>query len=168
MNAELLERRLEFIASKLANGCIDEAGAQRLREVAPWATQFSLAWEQENVLNEDAVRHGWHGADVASEIVVEQVRARLERDSSTLARWSRAPRVVTVRRAMPRARGARGRRVVRSRSSRGSPSLSSDPDESDLAPLCPRCGSGVVVLRGVRTCGACWAYYTLALEERVV
>jgi hypothetical protein len=68
------------------------------------------------------------------------------------------------------ARGQRGRsahrprRVRAGRSSHGPPGRQDDdPPEPDLA--CPRCGSGVVIFRGIATCGPCWAAAVLALED---
>jgi hypothetical protein len=78
-------------------------------------------------------------------------------------------RMLTPQRSSSRPvqRGVRSRRVVRRVASGDGPARQDEPPEPDLAPPCPRCGSGVVVLRGIRTCGACWAYFTLALEERL-
>jgi hypothetical protein len=60
--------------------------------------------------------------------------------------------------------GYRPRRRCTSRSAHGPPSRQDDdPHEPALA--CPRCGSGVVVFRGICTCATCWAETVLALES---
>jgi len=133
----LVEVRLAFVAKKLDSGWLTAEGASRLREIAPWVSpeSWQFAWEQENLLNEDAVRHDWKPADEATAVVLDQIRARVDRVHFTsrgraLALPAHGP---TVLRPARRARAPRSRRVGTRAASRGSPRLSDDDPEPDLA-----------------------------------
>lgn len=114
-----------------------------------------------------ALALGFQGDDLVSVRTVSRAESRVSSD------YLRASVTgFTVRRlvCLPRPQQGRaprgGRRVTARSSARGSPRKSDDGPEPDPALVCPRCGSTVAVLRGVKTCSTCWVRAVCDLADR--
>ena len=130
------------VAQEEANRPTIEKYAEYLRLHAKDKSRTKAETVHYNALGK---RHRWHGRP-------QHVVHRSDRRS--------APTL-----CLRRDRAPRSRRVRTARTSRGSPAARlNDPDEPHDELACPRCGSVVVVFRGIKTCGTCWAEAVLLLE----
>lgn len=120
-------------------------------------TEEDLAEERERLVRLDLWAKQRAREEEARRPTIQKYAAQLRRGS-----------VLIRARRLPANRGTsrRVRRTVRAHA-HGPPSRSTndgdDPEPDALA--CPRCGSRVAVLRGIRTCSVCWANTVLELRD---